>query len=459
MAAVEVAQPNGVGEGHRGEKLAKFVAAAPGRDYPPEIIAAAKGALVDFVGVTIGSFEEPAAKATRAVAEAWGVPGKAQIFGSGTTNAAMAALVNGTMAHCQDYDDTHIGGSGHIGAPVWSAALAVAGERGLDEKAALSGFITGFEVMAHLGTGGIRGVGRNLQQCGFHPTGVHGVVGAAAASAAMQGLDEEQSANALGAAATSASGFVASFGSDSKPYHAGRAAWNGILAADLAANGFTAAKGLFEREKGMLAALIQDNRAEIPNIDFDDGWELLNNGYKPFACCRATHASIAAAHKLTAQVKGRKVKRVTSKVHYNAPFSAGKTNPQSPLECKFSVAFCIAAALEGYSMVGTDFTERMLHDPAVQAILPNVELLPQREQPQFEAYLDVWLEDGTHLQSETKLFLGHPQNPMSPEQVRAKFMSLVEPRLGAGKAERLLATLYRFDEPGALAETMALVRA
>ncbi|BCJ91248.1 hypothetical protein IZ6_19830 [Terrihabitans soli] len=443
----------------RGDRIASFVAEAGTRDYPSEIIHAAKLALVDYFACAIGGSGDPAARSTKAVAEQWKAPGAAQVIRGGKTNPAMAALVNGTMAHCQDYDDTHIGGAGHISAPVWSAALAVGGHRGSSESAVLSAFITGYEVMAHLGTGGIRGIGRNMQQCGFHPTGVNGVVGAAAASATLLGFDEERSANALSAAATSAAGFVASFGSDSKPYHAGRSAMNGILAADLAAEGFVAAKGLFEVENGMLDALIQDRRAIIPEIDFSDGWELLNNGYKPFACCRATHASITAAHKLTEKVRGRKIARVESKVHYNAPFTAGKTNPQSPLECKFSVPFCIAAALCGYKMVAADFDEPMVWDPAVRAILPKVELKPQREQPQFEAYMDVWLEDGEHLQSETKLFLGHPQNPMSTEQFQAKFMSLVEPSLGGKKAERLFATLMKFDERGALAETMNLVSA
>lgn len=456
MSAVE-SQAQTTGDTGRGEKLATFVADASGRVYPEAIIAAAKAALVDYVGVAIGSVGEPVSRATRQVAESWACPGKATIIGGARTNAAMAALVNGSMAHAQDYDDTHIGGAGHISAPCWSTALAVAEDRALDERAALSGFITGYEVMAHIGTGGIKGIGRNLQQCGFHPTGVNGVVGAAATASSMLGLGHDAAANALSIAATSASGLVASFGSDSKPYHAGRAAMNGILAADLAANGFNAARGLFERENGMLDAMIQDRRADIPDIDFNDGWELLNNGYKPFACCRATHASIQAAHKLADEVKNRKVVRVTSKVHYNAPFSAGRMNPQSPLECKFSVVFCIAAALRGYGMTAADFNEQTLRDPAVQAILPNVELLPQRDQPQFEAYLDVWLDDGSHLRSETKTFLGHPDNPMSQQQTLAKFMSLVEPVLGEKKAERLLDVLGRFETSGALRETMGLL--
>lgn len=435
----------------RGQAMAEFVAGARGRPLPDRVMAEARAALVDFVGVAIGAQDEPAARASRAVAEHWGAPGRARVFCGGTSAPALAALVNGTAAHCQDYDDTHIGGGGHISAPVLSTALAVGAETGADEALILASFVTGYEVMARLGGGGIRGIGRAMQARGLHPTGINGTTGAAAAAAVLKGLDAPTAASALSVAATSGAGFVASFGSDAKPYHAGRAAMNGILAADLAEAGLQGASGLFEQPGGMLRALVQDGDVEVPEMEFGRNWEILNNGYKPFACCRATHASIQAGQALAAQVAGRPVRRVTTRVHHTAPFSAGKPDPQTPLEAKFSVAFCLSAALCGYGLVAADFCDTTLRDPAVRAILPKVELLPQRDQPQFEAYVDVWLEDGTHLQAETKHFLGHPDNPMSEAQVAGKFLSLVAPRLGEAQADELLALLRAFDRPGQLA--------
>src|SRR4029077_14160878 len=188
----------------------------------------------------------------------------------------------------------------------------------------------------------------------------------AAAVAAMLRFDEEKVANALGAAATSGSGFVASFGTDSKPFHAGRGAMEGILAADLAASGFTAAKHLFERDGGMIDAFIQDRDVQVPELDFTS-WELMNNGYKPFACCRATHPSIQAAQALKDRVGDRAVKRIAVRVHATAPFTAGKREPKTPLECKFSVPFCIAMGLRGYRGVATDFSDDTLRDQQVQA--------------------------------------------------------------------------------------------
>lgn len=443
------------GEVNRGQALATYVSAGRDRVLPPAIIAAARTALIDYMGCALGAVDQPAAAAARQVALTWAMPGKARLLAGGLAAAPMAAMVNGTAAHCLDFDDTHLWGGGHISAPCWSAALAMVEDRGGDEMTAIRAFVTGFEVMARLGGGGIGGVGRSMQQRGFHPTSVNGIVGAAAVAAVVLGLDQARSGNALSVAATGAGGLVASFGSDSKPFHAGRAAMEGILSADLAAAGFTASATVFERRRGMLDAFVQDGSAEVPDLVFSD-WEILNNGYKPFACCRATHASIQAAHSLTNVLGDRRVRRVVSQVHANAPFTAGKTDPRTPLEAKFSVPFCIAMALRGYRATEADFAPSTLADPAVRQIVPLVELLPVADQPQYEAYLTVELEDGDTLRAETRMFLGHPDNPMDDAARDAKFMSLAAPVLGEPRATLLLAELAAFDRPGALTRVTEL---
>src|SRR5262245_51430845 len=155
----------------RGRLIADYVATARQRSFPADIIDAAKVALIDHVGVAVGACREPGAIAARKVAESWKGIGNARIFNGPTTSAGLAALVNGTAAHCMDFDDTHIHGGGHISAPCWAASLAVAADRGIDEVRTLKGFVTGFEVMARIGGGNIKGIGRNMQKRGIHPTG------------------------------------------------------------------------------------------------------------------------------------------------------------------------------------------------------------------------------------------------------------------------------------------------
>lgn len=442
----------------RGKQLSSYIASTRGRNFPPEIVDAAKKALLDYTGCAVGAAKQNVAIATKKTAEAWGGTGKAQIFLGGTTAPALAALVNGAMTHAMDYDDTHPGGAGHPSGPCWSTALALAGHHELSETEAIAGFVTGFEVMARLGGGGPPGVGRSLQRRGLHPTSVFGRTGAAAAASAMLGHDEQTVAYALGIAATTAGGLVGSFGTDSKPFHAGKAAMDGILSAQLAENGFVSATQLYELEKGLLDAFIQNREVEVPPLDFDEKWELLDNGFKPFAACRATQPSTQTARKLADRVKDRKIAKVHARVHPNALVTAGKLNPQTPLEGKFSVPFCISLGLRGYRAVYTDFTDATMQDRAVMDLVPLVELEAVEGQAPHSAYLDVFLDDGEVLHEQTDIVLGHPENPMGWDDLLVKFQGLVEPMLGAGKTQTLYECIRGFEAPGSLTKFATLVR-
>jgi 2-methylcitrate dehydratase PrpD len=274
----------------------------------------------------------------------------------------------------------------------------------------------------------------------------------------MLGHDEPRIAYALGIAATTAGGLVGSFGTDSKPFHAGKAAMDGILSAQLAENGFVSATQLYELEKGLLDVFIQDREVEVPPLDFDETWWLLGNGFKPFAACRATQPSTQAARTLADQVKDKKIAKVHAKVHPNALVTAGKLNPQTPLEGKFSVPFCISLGLRGYRAVYTDFVDATMQDSAVMDLVPRVELEAIEGQAPHSAYLDVFLDDGEVLHGQTDIVLGHPDNPMGWEDLLVKFQGLVEPMLGAGKTQALYECIHDFDKPGSLTQMMTLVR-
>ncbi len=432
----------------RGAALAHYIAGAAGRTYSDDVIHEARRSLVDYLGVTIVAAVDETVEPVQRAAARWNAAGNARIVLGGTTTPALAALINATATHAMDYDDVHYLGAGHPGGPCWSTALAVGQESEQSDASVLGAFITGFEVMARLGGGGIPGVGRMLQRKGFHPTSMVGRMGAAAVAAALHGLDAEKSLHALGNTATTAGGLVGSFGTHGKPFHAGKAAMDGILAADLAAEGHVAAKHLFELDTGWLDAFIQDRQVEVPPLDFAARSELLRNGYKLFASCRATHASSQAAMTLAGQLDHRKIVSVKAKVHAGAPVTAGNPDPKTPLEAKFSVAFCVAMALAGYRLQWTDFANEVLDDERVTSVVPKVVLEPVEGQSPASAFLDVLLEDGSVLQAETAVVLGHPENPVSDRGLEEKFQSLVGPTLGPLKTKRLLDTAWRFGEPG-----------
>ncbi len=440
----------------RGAQLGHFIYHAHELAIPPAVLHEAKRALIDHLGVAIGAVNDDAVRAVRQVAKIWNASGEARIFLGKTSTPALAALINATMAHAADYDDTHPAGAGHPGGPCWAAALAMAQAHPVNEERVLSAFIAGFEVMAKLGGGWVPGVGRNLQRSGFHPTSVVGRAGAAAVASSILGLSEEQIRNALGAAATMMGGLQKSSGTHGKPFHAGKAAMDGILAAQLAAEGFVGAQHFYETD-GWVKNFIQDGSAEIPPLDFGDTWELLTNGYKLYASCRGTHASIETARKIYPQLKGRAITRIAAKVHPMGMVNAGIMEPKTPLESKFSIPHCIALALSGYALNDTDFTQQTVDDLPARALLPLLEVEAVEGQSASSAFIEVWLDDGEVVRAHTDVYRGHAQNPLSDEELRAKFDSLVIPALGVGRSNALYEAAAHFERPGSLAQITALL--
>lgn len=434
----------------RGTALAAYIEAAPDITYPSEVVHEARRALVDYLGVTIIAAFDETVMPLRKTVERWHATGKARIVLGGTTTPALAALINATATHAMDYDDVHYLGAGHPGGPCLSTALAVAQELGASDSLALNAFIAGFEVMARLGGGGVPGVGRSLQRKGFHPTSVVGRMGAAATASTLYRLNAQKALNALSNTATTAGGLVGSFGTHGKPFHAGKAAMDGILAADLADDGYVGASHLFETEKGWLDAFIQDRNVEVPPLDFEDRFELLRNGYKLYASCRATHASAQTAQQLVNRINGRPIDKVTARIHPGAFVTAGNLDPKTPLEAKFSVPFCIAMALNGYRLAWSDFSDKIFADKNVTDIVPQITLVPVDGQSPASAFIDVTLADGETLNAETQVILGHPENPVSDAGLEEKFKSLVEPVLGVTKAASLLETAWTFGKKGTI---------
>ncbi len=459
----------------RNQQLVNYIASTTHRIHPPDVIDAAKRALVDFLAVAVGATGHACVKPVRATVMQWNAQGGARLFLGPQTTPSLAAFANGTMAHAMDYDDTHPGGAGHPSACCWSSALALAEHHHLPPAIALSAFITGYEVMTKLGGGYVMGVGRSLQRRGLHPTSVVGRSGAAATASVLLNLSAPQIANALGVAATTAGGLVGSFGTHGKPFHAGKAAMDGILSAELAANGFEAATHLYElgalapdessdtiaKEKahraGLLDVFIQDHAVEPLPLDFDQSYEIRTNAFKPYASCRATHPSIQAAISLSSKIKDRTIQRIVAQVHPNSLITAGRLNPQNALQGKFSLPFCIAMALSGYPMVDSDFTDEKLKDPVIMPLVPQVRLVAVEGQAPYCAHLTVHFHDGESLSAHTDIVIGHPDNPMSWQALETKFMGLTVPLLGDTKANALFKLAQSFDQLNTIPEISRLL--
>lgn len=436
-----------------GRKLAEYLVAARERSLPPEVADMARLCLADWLGVAIGAADEPAGHILRETVAGWGSTGNSTVLFDGTAAAPFAALANGTLAHCLDFDDTYVRAITHTSAPVWAAVLALGEEVEADEAAMLAAFVTGFEVAARIGDG----LGEPVSARGWHGTGVFGRLGAAAAASVLLRLDAERALNALGAAATQTAGLTASFGTMAKPFHAGKAAMDGIVAAQLAAAGFEAASGLFEPGGGLDNALVQDRSVTIAPADLA-GWRILDNSFKPYAACHLTHPAVDAARALAPGARDlARVKSIRAEVWSLAnQVTGGKSGrPATPLEGKFDLKYCIALGLAGRDLSAADFREPWRPDPVLCDVAEKVEVGVSPEMGFASSRLTLDFADGRTEGKHVAVAKGHPGNPMNWDDMHAKFAALTEPFLGA-RGDTLF-SLARGFGAGSLSEMRAIL--
>ncbi len=435
------------------KRVAQFVSGAAQRQFPADVLDEAKKCLVDWVAVCVAARGAAEAQAVLRVAQAWASQGNARVVGSKASMAApLAAMVNGTLSHCLDYDDTHIPTAIHVSGPTWAAVLAAGAELGSSEELLLKAFVVGFEVAARLGAGGI---GVRLNDSGWHATAVLGRLGTTAAVAVLHQLDEETVAYALGLAATQAGGLTASFGTMAKPFHPGKAAMDAILSVQLAAAGLEGSDGVLEPGGRFLPVLLQQPGLEFDIEPFGDAWEIRRNSFKPYAACQLTHAAIDAARALRSRVNGRGIASLQATVHPLAIKIAGIADPVTPTQGKFSLGFCIALALEGYGITTEDFTPSLLGDPVLQDITRRVALVSDAGVERTATRLEITMSDGEHLVEMIEHAFGSVGNPMGWQDLDSKFMALMEPAIGSDAA-LLLEVLHGFEQADALRRFLAL---
>lgn len=431
---------------------ANIVSRAATCEEPDDVVDLAKMCLADWFAVSLGALKEPAGVTLRNTVLGWNASGDAFLFGGPPQPPAMAALVNGTFAHCLDYDDVHFPSLSHLSAPTWAAVLALSAGQPRPERRMLAAFVAGFEIGGRLGS---NGVGEAVSARGWHSTGVVGRLAATGASCAMLGLSLEQTQQALGLAATQTSGLTGSFGTHAKPFHAGRAAFDAVVSATLAANGFRGAPALLQPE-GLSRALIQDGATTIRFEPEGNAWQIRRNALKPYACCGMTHATIDAGRSLAGRIGKRRVHRAEAFVHPLTLQVANKRNPKTSLEAKFSVSYCAALALLGHKATEVDFSDRRLQDTHVRQLAENVVVVPRPDLAPTASAMDVFLDDNEQLHARTEVSLGNPENPMTWDDLRDKFIALAEPAIGS-RAAPLFETIQNFEREAQLARALSLI--
>ena len=431
--------------------LAEFVTKSRWEDCPAEAVEAARRAILDCLGVMLAGSVEPAARLVTDVARAEGGSPLATVVGTPLrTGAVWAALANGTAAHALDFDDTNFAMMGHPSAPVLAAGLA-AGELALaDGRALVHAFLLGFEVETTMAAV----MNPPHYEKGFHATGTLGTMGAAAAAGRLLGLDPGQTRAALALAASQASGLKENFGTMTKPFHAGHAARSGVLAALLAREGFTASEQAIEGPQGYFAVLGAGKREEQHLESLGAPWKILTSGVavKPYPSCACTHSIIENALELqrTHRITPEQIAEVTVGVHAAVPRILIHSRPRSGLEAKFSGEFSAAAALcEGRVGMAT-FRDDKTDDPAIAKLMRRVRLVVDPEIPgDMERHMwtrvTVRFQDGREVSIAPRPVPGHPELPLSKDQLREKFMDCARLVLSEDRADTVRQMLEELD--------------
>ncbi|WP_281690334.1 MmgE/PrpD family protein [Pseudonocardia thermophila] len=433
--------------------------------------------LLDVLGNSLAAVAEPAARAVIGVVREWGGPQRATAIGTGLRlPVPAAALVNGTLAHALDFDDTHLPSVLHPSSSVIPAALAAAESVGAPAATFLDGAGVGIEVVVRLGMGGYdRALGNSVFfERGQHATSICGAVGAAVAAATILGLDADGIAHAAGIAASMGAGILEAnrTGGTVKRVHCGWAAHAGVVAADLARHGLTAPPTVVEGRFGFLQAFCGDHAdVDAVTAGLGEHWHLPGIFFKPYPCNHFTHAGIDAARQLVAAgVDAAHITEIelglpTPVLRTIAQPAQEKARPRSGYHAAFSGPYTVAAAFLGGGGLGVghaDFTDDAAADPARLELAAKVrcladawcdELFPD----QFPAVLRVRLRDGTHHEARVPANRGGPQRPLSAAEHAAKFRMNAERVLDAETAAAVAAAVLDLPRGGELAGVLDAV--
>jgi 2-methylcitrate dehydratase PrpD len=412
-------------------QLAEFAAAYRYEDIPPDVLERAKQCIADTVATVIFGYELPWSRMVVAVAQKNGAGGKSRILGPGgaSVHAPAAALANGALAHAFEMDNLTWPSTGvHPGATLLTPGLAVAQERGIGGRELITAFVAGAEVMIRIG----RATHHSNEGRGFHAPGTTGPFGAAIACGKLMGFDAERLRNALGIAGSLACGLMefarSGTGAMVKRLHLGRAAESGVLAASLAAEGFTGPVSVLEGGFGFLRVFCGEE------FDLGELTRGLKEEYasrtimlKRFPCHITAHTSVQAILDLTAEHRYAGADVAAIHIAGNDKM-AGVNNIRAPADImmmQYAIPFCVALAHYRDPRDPRSFDEGALNDPQIRALAERVTITVGKDRPTpLAAVVTVTLKDGRVLTRTVADFKGTPARPLDQNEMSEKFLLL-----------------------------------
>jgi 2-methylcitrate dehydratase PrpD len=460
-------------------EISRFAVRVRDGDVERDVLRDARRRVTDITGIALAASGMEPARVVGGVISGWGGEEQASVIGhSDGYPTASAALLNGTLAHALDFDDTHLPSVLHPSAAVVPAALAAAEAVGASGPDLLAAVAAGDELVVRVGMAGYDpALGNSIFfEKGLHATSIAGTMGAALAAAMVYGLDEDDIGHAVAISVSMGAGIIEAnrTGGTVKRVHCGWAAHAGITAAELAAHGLTGPPTVFEGRFGFLQAYLDDRASEEAlTRGLGKDWELTRTFFKPYPANHFTHAGIDAALKL--REEGLDVREVED-IELGVPSAVLRTiaqpeeekaRPQTGYAAQFSGPFTVATALVGGGGLGVsldDFTDEDVKDPVKLDLASRVRCVADEEcdrifPNQFPAVLRVQLKSGEAREARVPHNRGGPENPLSDEDLETKFRTNAGRVLPEERIEELDAALKALEGPLSVGEVMQLSRA
>ncbi len=437
--------------------LAQFVASHPSRGWDDAVENEARRTLMNWAGCAIGAARHPTVQAALGAVQELAPSPQATVLGrSERVDIASAAMLNGITSHTFDFDDTHLKTIIHPAGPVASAALALAEHIDANGRQLVDALVLGIDVECRVGNV----IYPDHYDRGWHITGSTGMLGAAAACARLLGLDATRTTMALGIAASQPIGVREQFGSMTKPFHPGGAARAGLMAALMARHGFTASTRALEAPRGLIQTYSTRCAWDEATAELGERFEIASNTYKPFACGIVIHPSIDGCVQLRNAhgLKAEDIERVELKVHPLVLELTGKTAPKSGLEGKFSVYHAAAAGIVFGQAGEAEFADGIVNRADVIALRDRVNATVDERIDETAADVTITCRDGRQLHVFVEHAIGSRERPMSDADLERKFHGLVDPVLGAARADDLVAAFARIAQMPEVRTVTALSR-
>jgi len=410
------------------QQLAAAIAPLSAEKLPVAVTGKCEALLVDVVGLCVTARQTDYVQAALAASDDEGVC--TAIGHARPLSAASAAMINGTAAHGEDFDDTFEGGPVHAGAVVVPAVLAACERFKAPGAAALIGIAVGVEVTCRLSTV----VPKAVHKAGFHPTAVFGAMGAAAGVGAALRLSSAQLVDALGVAGSMASGIIEYLaeGTWTKRLHPGWAAQSGLRAALLGRAGFRGPRTVFEGTHGLFHGFAHKSDGDYTALtgDFGKSWVTETLAFKPYPCGTMTHPYIDCARRLAQRkITAEDIVEIVCEVgegtvHRLWEPLADKQRPPNGYAGKFSTPYCVAAGFVRGGVGLEAFTDEAVQEKAVQALAAKVryQIDPNNPYPRnYTGHVRAVLKDGRAIEERQPHLRGGAHEPLSRGDIEDKF--------------------------------------